>query len=29
MVDTDCPGEGEGFSIQTGAVRLAVEASGP
>jgi hypothetical protein len=29
LVDEDCPGQGEGFSIQTGSVRLDVEASGP
>ncbi len=29
LVDSACPAEGEGFSIETGERRLAVEASGP
>lgn len=29
LVEMDCPGEGEGFAISTGELRLDVEASGP
>jgi len=29
LVDSSCPGKGQGFSIQTGQLRLGVQASGP